>query len=151
LPTGNTCDFEEVLKAILHTPPPIKLKNVTRTLRFMPHIQTYKSLWIRWVHSTWKNEVGWRTDIRPNVLNDNTITHAQFILDDFSCVLIPLNDLRRTLSKKQPENNGSTIFNVNPSRRTVDDILVDLTVIESATKKKKERPKYDNIFKNWQP
>jgi hypothetical protein len=106
----------------------------------MPNEQTYKSLWIRWVHSTWKNEGGWRTDIRPSVLNDDTITHALFILDD----------LRKTLSQKPPEKNGSVIFNVNPRQSTVDDSRVNLTVIESSTKKKKERTKYEGIFKNWQ-
>jgi hypothetical protein len=116
----------------------------------MPNEQTYKSLWIRWVHSTWKNEGGWRTDIRPSVLNDDTITHALFILDDFSCIFIPLDDLRKTLSQKPPEKNCSVIFNVNPRQSTVDDSRVNLTVIELSTKKKKERTKYGAIFKNWQ-
>jgi len=117
----------------------------------MPHEQTYKSLWIRWVHSTWKNEGGWRTDIRPKTLKDNTITHAQFILDDFSCVFIPLEELRKALSQKSPEANGSIIFNVNPQQSTVENIRINLTVVESASKKKKGRGKYNGIFKDWQP
>ena len=55
----------------------------------MPHKQTYKGVWIRWAHPTWEKEGDWRTDISPNVLNDNDLTEALFIFDDHSCVFIP--------------------------------------------------------------
>ena len=106
----------------------------------MPREQIYKGLWIRWTHSTWKKDSEWRTDISPNILNDNELTEAQFIFDDHSCVFIPLDQLRKAISNKPPEKNGMIIFNVNPRRRTVDGVRVDLTVIESATKKKREQP-----------
>ena len=106
----------------------------------MPQEQIYKGVWIRWTHSTWEKEGDWRPDISPNVLNNNDLTEAQFIFDDHSCVFIPLKELRKVLSQKPPGKNGMIIFNVNPRRRTVDNIRVDLTVIESATKKKKDKP-----------
>lgn len=106
----------------------------------MPREQIYKGLWIRWTHSTWEKEGDWRSDISPNVLNDNNLTEAQFIFDDHSCVFIPLKALRNILSQKPLGKNGMIVFNVNPRRRTVDDVQVDLTVIESATKKKKDKP-----------
>lgn len=88
---------------------------------------TYKNIWVRWVHSTWESEDEWRTDIRPSVLNNPDITIANFILDDGSCVFIPMDNLRNVLKGKQPNRNGSIgPFNVNPKQGTVDGIKVPM-------------------------
>jgi hypothetical protein len=94
----------------------------------MPEANTYQDIWIRWIHSTWENEDAWRTDIRPSVLNDSTITKALFILDDGSCVFVPLPELRRVLSQKEPNNNGSIIFNVSPRSKKVEQTRVSMEV-----------------------
>jgi len=97
----------------------------------MPEANTYQDIWIRWIHSTWENEDAWRTDIRPSVLNDTTITKALFILDDGSCVFIPTSELRRALLQKEPNRNGSIIFNVSPRSKTVEQTSVSMEVKQS--------------------
>ena len=97
----------------------------------MPEANTYQDIWIRWIPSTWENENGWRTDIRPSVLNDSSITKALFILDDGSCVFIPLTELRKAISNKAPNTNGSVIFNVNPRSKKVDETPVLMEVKRS--------------------
>ena len=97
----------------------------------MREANTYQDIWIRWIHSTWEKQDAWRTDIRPSVLNDNGITKALFILDDGSCVFIPLPELRRVLSQKKPNQNGSIIFNVNPRSKQVDQTSVSMEVKQS--------------------
>ena len=117
----------------------------------MPNEQIYKGLWIRWIHSTWEKDGEWRSDISPNILKDSSLSEAQFIYDDHSCVFIPFKELRRVLSQKTMNKNGMIIFNVNPTRRTIDEVKVELTIVESGTKKKRERAKYKDIFKDWNP
>jgi hypothetical protein len=108
----------------------------------MPEAQTYQDVWIRWVHLPWKNRGDWRPDISPNILGNKALSKAQFIFDDYSCVFIPLDGLRKVLSQKQPGKNGMIIFNINPDESTVDGVHVDLKVIESRTKKRKERDEF---------
>jgi hypothetical protein len=99
---------------------------------------TYQDVWIRWVHSTWENNKAWRTDIRPNVLNDAELKKALFILDDGSCVFIPMTELKRVLSQKAPNRNGSVIFNVNPRSKKVDRVSVSMEVKQSKRTKADE-------------
>src|ERR1051326_8331101 len=101
----------------------------------MPEAQTYQDIWIRWIHSTWEKDDDWRPDIRPSVLSDSTITKALFILDDYSCAFIPMEELRKALAGKAPNKNGSIIFNVNPRSRTVDGKLVTMDFFQSKKNK----------------
>lgn len=103
----------------------------------MPEANTYQDVWIRWIHSTWENQEKWRTDISPNVLNDAAIVKALFVLDDGSCVFIPLTELRRALSQKVPGKNGMIIFDVNPHSKKVDQTHVSLVVKQSKRDKAK--------------
>jgi len=97
----------------------------------MAEANTYQDIWIRWIPSTWENEDDWRTDIRPSVLKDSAITKALFILDDGSCVFIPMSELRKVLSQKEPNKNGSIIFNVNPRSKKVEQTRVSMDVKQS--------------------
>jgi hypothetical protein len=101
----------------------------------MPQPITYQDIWIRFVHFTWQNQDGWRTDIRPRVLNGEKIKHALFVLDDRNCVFIPLEELRRTLFQKSPNKNGSIIFNVNPHLKTIDGKRVKMNVVRPQDRK----------------
>jgi hypothetical protein len=92
----------------------------------MPEPQVYEDIWIRWVHSTWENASGWRTDIRPNILNDTTLKKVLFILDDSSCVFILMDDLRSLLSQRPRRANDCITFNVNPSSKTVNESRIKM-------------------------
>jgi hypothetical protein len=107
----------------------------------MPQANIHEDIWIRWIHSTWENHDEWRTDIRPSVLNDASVTKALFILDDGSCLFIPMAELRRVLSSKQPSGNGSITFSVNPHLKTVEQSKVSMSVLQS------KRGKAQNLSK----
>jgi hypothetical protein len=107
----------------------------------MPEANTYQDTWIRWVHSTWENQNAWRTDIRPSVLKDSSITKALFVLDDGSCVFVPTSELRRVLTNKQPNNNGSIIFNVQPRSKKIDEVKVEMEVKQSKRTQAAEQSK----------
>ena len=115
----------------------------------MPEANTYQDIWIRWIHSTWENEDAWRTDIRPSVLNDSAITKALFILDDGSCVFIPLSELKKVLLQKTPNKNGSIIFNVSPRSKEVDQTRVSMEVKLSKRNQAVAQGKFDEEMKNF--
>ena len=103
-------------------------------------LQTYKDIWIRWIHAPWEKSGEWRTGIQVNVLDDQTIKNALFILEDYRCVFVPMSALRTILSAKRKPGVDSIVFNINPRSRTIDGKKVaDLAVITSQTERKKKR------------
>ena len=104
----------------------------------MPQPNIYEDIWVRWIHETWENRNNWRTDIRPSVLNNANVKKAEFILDDGSCVCVPMCDLNNILSDKTPEKNGSIIFSINPDSKTVEGKPVTMAIFRPKTNSAKQ-------------
>jgi hypothetical protein len=90
----------------------------------MPKPVTYEDIWIRFIHFTWQHRDDWRTGIPYSVLNSEKIKDALFVLDDRSCVFIPLEELRRILSGRPPYKNGSINIGINPHLKTAEKTLL---------------------------
>ena len=80
-------------------------------------------VWYRCVPQRWKTPDGFRSDIRPSVLEDARIQRALFIVapetDEEFGVFIPMNDIRRVLEDEIPGKNGSIAFSVCLATSTI--------------------------------
>ena|SRR6266498_2636014 len=96
----------------------------------MTKATVYKNVWIRWIHSTWENEDGWRTDVHQSVLDDDSISDALFVLDDQSCVFVPMEKLREVLAEAPTRFDGRVVgpFNVNSKSKTVNGVSVPMSI-----------------------
>src|SRR5579872_3804596 len=93
----------------------------------------YKNVWVRWIHSTWAHSQGWRTDVHQSVLDETSVTDALFVLDDNSCVFIPMDELRKILKDApRPLRHGGRVagpFTVNTQSESVNGISVNMKVL----------------------
>jgi hypothetical protein len=112
----------------------------------MPRAATYQDVWVRYIHFTWQHGDDWRTDIQSSVLHNLALKTALFILDDRSCVFIPLNELRHILAGVVCGENGAIPFNVNPHSKTVNENRVQMQVIRPQEKQSENRKMIEKLL-----
>lgn len=82
----------------------------------MPKPQIQDGVWYRIVPSNWKTADGFRTDIRPVVLKDQSVQYALFVINsegpDEYAVRIPMQDIRRAAANLNVGKNGAITFSV---------------------------------------
>jgi hypothetical protein len=87
------------------------------------------NIWFRCIHETWANTSGWRTDIPKNVLMDEAVKKAAFVLDDERALFIDMDELRGALADCTLRPNGVVgPFNVDPHRSTVNGHTVNIEI-----------------------
>jgi len=96
-----------------------------------------KGFWYRYIHDSWENADGWRTDVTASVLENPEVKRALFILDDGRGVSVEIEDLRSALKTAKKRWNGKIPFNVNPHSSTIAGVKVEMRVV---TVPKKEEP-----------
>jgi hypothetical protein len=98
--------------------------------------QIFNDIWFRRIWSTWENLDKWRTDIRKNVLDNELLKTALFILEDITLIFISMDEMRSALGDATVRTNGSITFNVNANSKTVGNKKVKMEVHFPKDKKK---------------
>lgn len=90
---------------------------------------TVRGIWVRYIHDTWANTSGYRTDIPQTVLANPLVKQAAFILDDHRAIVVPIEAMRSALVGARKRSNGCLgPYNVDPHHRTVDGMLVPMDI-----------------------
>lgn len=97
----------------------------------MPNATVNKNgTWIRYIHDTWENQNGYRTDIRLNTLHNNPdVKRAAFILDDYKAIIVPIEEMRRALKSAPVRDNGCVgPFYISPISSRLNDVSVQMEI-----------------------
>lgn len=78
-------------------------------------VAIYKNVWFRRVPAKWDG----RTDVRPSVIKDDSVTIALFVFPDQEVVFVPMADIREAVAEVDVGANGSLIFTVDTSARSI--------------------------------
>jgi hypothetical protein len=93
----------------------LELGRSDRLARLMLMVSIYKNVWFRRVPVKWDG----RTDVRPSVIENDSVTIALFVFPDQELVFVPMADIREAVAGLEPGANGSLIFTVDTQSMSI--------------------------------